>query len=133
VVDPLGIGNQTATAAHLLSNGRILVAGTLESGPPGNSDFYVLRLLENGSVDAAFGIFGFKVMMFDVGGMDLRAEAASARFNAGSALRQLGRFEEALVEERQALDLERELHGEASLEYADVANGLVLTLHGLTR
>lgn len=68
VIDPLGIGNQTAAAAQLLPNGRILVAGTLESGPPGNSDFYVLRLLETGSVDAAFGIFGFTLMMFDVGG-----------------------------------------------------------------
>lgn len=68
VVDPLGIGNQTGAAAHLLPTGRILVAGTLESGPPGNSEFYVLRLLENGSVDGTFGTFGFTLVPFDVGG-----------------------------------------------------------------
>ncbi len=82
---------------------------------------------------AALELHKQALVNFSAAGMDLRAEAASARFNAGSALRQLGRFEEALVEERQALDLERELHGEASLEYADVASGLALTLHGLTR
>ena len=38
--------------------------------------------------------------IFTAGGAALRAEAASARFNVGTALRQLGRFEEALAEER---------------------------------
>ncbi len=71
--------------------------------------------------------------IFDAGGERLRDEAASARFNVGSSLRQLGRFEESLVEERQALALARELHGEASLEVADVGVGLALTLHNLNR
>ena len=68
MVDPLGVGNQTGAAAHLLPTGRILVAGTLESGPPGNSEFYVMRLLEDGSVDGTFGSFGFTLVAFDVGG-----------------------------------------------------------------
>ena len=68
VIDPLGVGNQTGAAAHLLPTGRILVAGTLESGPPGNSEFYVMRLLEDGSVDGTFGSFGFTLVAFDVGG-----------------------------------------------------------------
>ena len=68
VIDPLGIGNQTGAAVHLLRTGRILVAGTHESGPAGNSDFYVLRLLEDGSVDGTFGSFGFTLVPFDLGG-----------------------------------------------------------------
>ncbi len=71
--------------------------------------------------------------IFAAGGLALRGEAASARFNVGSALRQLGRFEAALAEEQRALALEREIHGEGSLEVADVASGLALTLHNLNR
>jgi len=75
---------------------------------------------------AALGIFA-------AGGAALRPEAASSRFNVGSALRQLGRHEEALAEEERALAEERELHGAGSLEAAAVATGLALTLHNLGR
>ena len=66
-------------------------------------------------------------------GEKYRKETASARFNVGVALRQLGRLDEALAEELRALELERGLSGEASLEYAAVASGVSLTLHSLSR
>ena len=71
--------------------------------------------------------------IFSAAGARSRAEAASAQFNVGATLRQLGRYEEALEAEQRALFLERALHGEASLEYADVAAGLALTLQNLDR
>ncbi|MDQ1349638.1 MAG: eukaryotic-like serine/threonine-protein kinase [Acidobacteriota bacterium] len=71
--------------------------------------------------------------IFSAAGERARAETASAQFNVGATLRQLGRLEEALAAELQALELERALHGEASLEYADVAAGLALTLQNLDR
>lgn len=71
--------------------------------------------------------------IFSAAGVHSRAEAASAQFNLGATLRQLGRYEEALAAELRALELERALHGEASLEYADVAAGLALTLQNLDR
>ena len=71
--------------------------------------------------------------IFSAAGVDSRAEAASAQFNVGATLRQLGRYQEALAAELRALELESALHGEASLEYADVAAGLALTLQNLDR
>jgi serine/threonine-protein kinase len=76
---------------------------------------------------------GQALEIFVAAGERFRAEAASAQFNVGTVLRQLGRREDALAAELAALELERELHGEASLEYADVAAGLALTLHDLDR
>ena len=55
VVNPFGVPlNTTGVSLHLLSNGRFLVAGTVDNGG-GDLDFYVGRLLDNGDPDPSFG------------------------------------------------------------------------------
>ncbi|KAB2964008.1 MAG: tetratricopeptide repeat protein, partial [Thermoanaerobaculia bacterium] len=71
--------------------------------------------------------------IFEIAGDGYRDDAAAARFNTGTALRQLERFEEALAVERRALELERQLAGDQSLAFADVEVGLALTLLDLGR
>lgn len=71
--------------------------------------------------------------IFSAAGPRYRAELAEAHFNAGAALRMLGRFEEALAEEQRALALDREVHGAESLEVADDEDGLARLLHSAGR
>ena len=55
VINPFGVPlNTTGVSLHLLSNGRLLVAGTVDNGG-GDLDFYVGRLLDNGDPDPTFG------------------------------------------------------------------------------
>ncbi len=68
-INPFGLGtNHGAAALRRLADGRLLVAGTLDYGN-GDQDFYVGRLLENGSADTAFGGLGDGVapVAFDLG------------------------------------------------------------------
>lgn len=51
----LGSLNDSARALALQPDGRILVAGYSTSGPVGNDDFVVVRLLPDGSFDTSFG------------------------------------------------------------------------------
>ncbi len=59
----------SASAVHLLPDGRILLAGSLLYG--GSGDFLVWRLLPDGSCDDSFGQFGTRVIAFDLGGANL--------------------------------------------------------------
>ncbi|MEO8195251.1 MAG: hypothetical protein ABI689_00870 [Thermoanaerobaculia bacterium] len=68
VVDPFGPGfNYTGVAVRILTDGRILVAGTMDLGA-GDEDFLVGRLLANGAPDPSFATFGFELVAFNAGG-----------------------------------------------------------------
>lgn len=72
VVDPFGFGiTHTGTALEILPDGRLLVAGTVDHGA-GNEDFYVGRLLADGSRDLTFNVMGGGVITvaFDLGDDD---------------------------------------------------------------
>lgn len=77
-INPFGLGtNHGAAALRRLADGRLLVAGTLDYGN-GDQDFYVGRLLEDGSADTTFGGLGDGVapVAFDLGADHTDALAA---------------------------------------------------------
>jgi tetratricopeptide (TPR) repeat protein len=71
--------------------------------------------------------------IFAAAGPAYRDELANAHYNVGAALRQMGRFEEAIAEEQLSLAIDRQLHGPESLDAADGEEGLALLLHSAGR
>lgn len=70
VVNPFAfVSNSTGVAIERLADGRFIVAGALDYGT-GDQDFYVGRLLADGSPDTSFGGFltGARAIPFDLGG-----------------------------------------------------------------
>ena len=71
--------------------------------------------------------------IFAVAGPEFRGDLADAHSNVGAALRQLGSYPEAITEESEALELDRELYGAESLPAADDEEALALLLHTVGR
>lgn len=59
--------NDDAAAIAIDSAGRIVVAGTVDNGTVGGSDFAVARVLPNGQLDANFHSDGRATVAFDLG------------------------------------------------------------------
>lgn len=62
-----------AMAVARQSDGKLVVAGYVEVGPPNNYDFAVTRLLANGGLDTGFGNAGRVTVAFDLGGTNFDA------------------------------------------------------------
>lgn len=73
-------GNNADTAAGLvvLTNNRIVVAGSATVTATGDVDYAVARLLENGTLDGSFDTDGKQSIAFDLGGKNIDEAAALA-------------------------------------------------------
>ncbi len=73
-------GNNADTAAGLvvLSNNRIVVAGSAAVNATGDVDYAIARLLENGKLDSTFDTDGKQTIAFDLGGKNSDEAAALA-------------------------------------------------------
>ena len=60
--------DDTATRVAIDAQGRIVVAGYVDNGTPGGTDFAVARVLANGQLDPDFSADGRSVIAFDLGG-----------------------------------------------------------------
>ena len=69
-IDNIGTsGENTATGAVVLSDGRIVFVGTMATtGAAGTSDYYAGRLKTDGTPDNTFGTGGFAAIGFNLGG-----------------------------------------------------------------
>lgn len=70
-------GRASASAVTVLPNGKILVVGTVVTGPGADSDFLLLRFKADGSLDPSFGNGGFKI--YSWGGQDDIAKAMAVQ------------------------------------------------------
>ncbi len=77
VVAPVGTGNDQAYAVALQSDGKILVAGNTFTNTTDQEDFFLMRYLPNGTLDASFGTNG-KVTT-DFGASDDGAKAVAVQ------------------------------------------------------
>lgn len=73
-----GANADTASAIALDVPDRIVVAGTVQISNFGDTDFGVVRLLENGTLDGGFSDDGRAVAEFDLGGTNADTAAALA-------------------------------------------------------
>lgn len=88
LVNPFGLGSNfsmSGIALVRLRDGRLLVAGSLDYGN-GDQDFYVGRLLENGTPDGTFGSGGLTTVPFDLGGDLTDSLSAMATDRSGRIL-----------------------------------------------
>jgi uncharacterized delta-60 repeat protein len=60
--------DDSATRVAIDTQGRIIIAGYVDAGTPGGTDFGVARLLAGGQVDPDFSADGRAVIAFDLGG-----------------------------------------------------------------
>ncbi len=73
-----GANADTASAVAIDSQGRIVVAGTVQISNFGDTDFGVIRLLDNGTLDGGFSDDGRATAEFDLGGTNADTAAALA-------------------------------------------------------
>lgn len=64
----LGSADDVAADVAVDKQGRILIAGTADLSRSGDRDMAVVRLLDNGRFDEAFGVEGTAMIAFDYGG-----------------------------------------------------------------
>jgi uncharacterized delta-60 repeat protein len=61
-----------ASAVAILSNGKIIIAGTVNTfGPAGQKAFALIRLNPDGTLDLSFGVAGWAFAQFDVKGLQI--------------------------------------------------------------
>ncbi len=73
-----GANADTASAVAIDSQGRLVVAGTVQISNFGDTDFGVIRLLDNGTLDGGFSDDGRATAEFDLGGTNADTAAAIA-------------------------------------------------------
>jgi uncharacterized delta-60 repeat protein len=75
-----GAGSETPAALVVQSDGKIVLAGTVDTAPQGafDTDFAAVRLLPNGAVDTSFGTGGQVAIPFPLGGSNRPATLAAA-------------------------------------------------------
>lgn len=64
-----GAMDDRASGIDLTSDGKIVVGGTASKSFSGNSDFALVRLTSNGSIDPTFSSTGKKLIAFNAGGV----------------------------------------------------------------
>jgi uncharacterized delta-60 repeat protein len=81
-----GANADSASAVGIDANGRIVVAGTVQISNFGDTDFGVVRLLENGTLDGGFSDDGRATAEFDLGGTNADTAAALAIDGGGNVI-----------------------------------------------
>ncbi len=94
-----GTNADAAVGLVLLSNNRIIVAGSAAITATGDVDYAIARLLENGALDSGFDTDGKQSIAFDLGGKNID-EAAALAVDANGSIVVVGTVESGTTGDR---------------------------------
>lgn len=135
VIDLPGMTNESANAAVVQSDGKIVVAGRASVG--GELDFFVARLLETGSLDTSFGSGdGFITIDFSVTdeAQDLAIDSTNRIIVVGTSSSGAGAnardFAVARLTSTGALDTGFSTDGKTTIDFGTNDDAMAVALHG---
>lgn len=135
-----GSNSDQGQAVVVQSNGKILVAGTVQRTSSGDQDFGVTRLNTNGTRDTTFGSNGNVVISFDLGGnladrvagIALQSDGKIVVVGSAQASSSTSRFAIARLNSNGTLDTTFSSDGKQTVSFGSnvIASGVAIQSNG---